>query len=87
MKSSIEIKSWYLSTFPDDIDGEQLYWNITFGEVYFSVICNADVYSLLNTNDAIIVNRILKKMCELLNLNYSDVHTYWCEQTNISQLN
>jgi len=26
-------------------------------------------------------------MCELLNLNYSDVHTYWCEQTNISQLN
>jgi hypothetical protein len=71
----MNIKKWYLETFPDDEMGENINDNADFTEMdYYEV---RHIYDYLGDIDTVIRERVFEKLASLLNMEYKEVYDIW----------
>jgi hypothetical protein len=71
----VNIKKWYLETFPDDEMGENINDNADFTEMdYYEV---RHIYDYLGDIDTVIRERVFQKLASLLNMEYKEVYDIW----------
>jgi hypothetical protein len=71
----MNIKKWYLETFPDDDMGENINDNADFTEMdYYEV---RHIYDYLGDIDTVIRERVFQKLASLLNMEYKEVYDIW----------
>jgi hypothetical protein len=71
----VNIKKWYLETFPDDDMGENINDNADFTEMdYYEV---RHIYDYLGDIDTVIRERVFQKLASLLNMEYKEVYDIW----------
>jgi hypothetical protein len=71
----MNIKKWYLETFPDDDMGENINDNADFTEMdYYEV---RHIYDYLGDIDTVIRERVFEKLASLLNMEYKEVYDIW----------
>ena len=71
----MNIKKWYLETFPDDEMGENINDNADFTEMdYYEV---RHIYDYLGDIDTVIRERVFQKLASLLNMEYKEVYDIW----------
>jgi hypothetical protein len=71
----VNIKKWYLETFPDDEMGENINDDADFTEMdYYEV---RHIYDYLGDIDTVIRERVFQKLASLLNMEYKEVYDIW----------
>jgi hypothetical protein len=71
----MNIKKWYLETFPDDEMGENINDDADFTEMdYYEV---RHIYDYLGDIDTVIRERVFQKLASLLNMEYKEVYDIW----------
>jgi hypothetical protein len=71
----VNIKKWYLETFPDDDMGENINDDADFTEMdYYEV---RHIYDYLGDIDTVIRERVFQKLASLLNMEYKEVYDIW----------
>jgi hypothetical protein len=71
----MNIKKWYLETFPDDDMGENINDDADFTEMdYYEV---RHIYDYLGDIDTVIRERVFEKLASLLNMEYKEVYDIW----------
>jgi hypothetical protein len=70
------VRSWYISTFPNDELGVELNW-ITFGELSKVLDERKDVYAALGVGDSLVRERVFQKLAEIMNVEYRYVYEQW----------
>jgi hypothetical protein len=71
----VNIKKWYLETFPDDDMGENINDDADFTEMdYYEV---RHIYDYLGDIDTVIRERVFEKLASLLNMEYKEVYDIW----------
>jgi hypothetical protein len=71
----MNIKKWYLETFPDDDMGENINDDADFTEMdYYEV---RHIYDYLGDIDTVIRERVFQKLASLLNMEYKEVYDIW----------
>jgi hypothetical protein len=87
-----EIKTWYLSTYPDDKQGVNIKWTITFEQAYNCLKSKEDfygfigIYEFIGIDDSVIRERIFSKIAELYEIDYSVVYNQWlCPEFKVTK--
>ena len=73
----MNIKKWYVETYPNDELGAFLSDNVSFLNLYHAITNKIDVYSLLNVNDSLTRERVFLKLSQLLNIEYETIYELW----------
>jgi len=72
-----EIKTWYLTNYPDDKLGVELNWDITFEFIYNSMynkIPDFDLYKTIGVYDSVVRERIFGELAILYNVEYEEIY-------------
>ncbi len=75
----LEIKTWYLTKYSEDILGVELNWDITFNDLYNKLKNGGDFdfYEYIGVSDSAIRERIFEKLSEILKKPYGFVYDLW----------
>lgn len=73
----INIKDWYISTFPTDDMGKDLKEDITFEGLFDIINSQEDIYDFLGAGDSVIRERVFLELSILLGQTYDYVYNLW----------
>ena len=73
----LNIKKWYVETYPSDELGAFLSDNVSFLSLYHAITNSIDVYNLLNVSDSLTRERVFLKLSQLLNIEYETIYELW----------
>ena len=74
----MEIKPWYMETYPTDDLGSELYDDETFGDAYKALIDGENFYLAVgNGIDSVVRERIFEKLCDITGASYSEIYDMW----------
>ena len=71
------VKSWYVSNYPTDDMGEDIYSKVTFRDVLGALDNGMDVYDFIGVYDSVIRERIFERLSILTGLTYNDIYEKW----------
>lgn len=74
----MNIKEWYIKTFPNDELGCEINEDATFEDLFYVLDRKRDVYEFLGDNiDSIIRERVFNKLAEIMGVDYNEVYEQW----------
>ena len=73
----LEIKTWYLITYPEDIMGAYLKWGVTFENLYNGMSFGKDYAAIVGESDSVVRERIFEKMAEIFSVSYEEIYEMW----------
>ena len=74
---NMNIREYYLATFPTDELGTEINPHATF-EVLLHVLNNyEDVYEYIGVSDSLVRERCFQRLSELTNTDYEDIYYLW----------
>lgn len=73
----MNIKSFYLSEYPDDELGVELNENATFDGMLNTLLYSKDVYQYIGVTDSLVRERLFERAAERLNKPYDYVYQLW----------
>ena len=71
-----DIKSFYLSDYPDDELGLELS-DATFADVLDALNNGVDVYDIMGVGDSVIRERIFDRLASMLDVDYDVIYDLW----------
>lgn len=74
---NINIKKWYMATFPTDELGVEIKDYITFYGLFETLDNHKEVYDFLGVGDSIVRERVFAKLSEIMNVDYDYVYRKW----------
>jgi hypothetical protein len=77
----MNIKEFYLNTYPTDELGEELNENATFVGLLATLYDGGDVYDYIGVGDSIIRERLFEELANQLNNPYDFVYDLWMSLT------
>lgn len=73
----MNIKNYYLETYPTDTLGLQINEDATFAGLLNTLIKGVLVYKYVGVYDSVIRERLFKKLAKDMQLDYGDVYLLW----------
>ena len=74
----MNIKQWYLSSYPNDTLGNSINGYCTFEGLYECIINNyEDVYDYLGIGDTLVRERCFRNLSTIVGMHYEDLHEQW----------
>lgn len=73
----MNIRSYYLETYPDDDLGLEINKDATFLGLYNELINKRDVYEYLDVSDSLVRERLFDKLAKLLSEPYDYIYNLW----------
>ena len=73
----MNIKEFYLETYPTDDLGLELNETPTFPGLLNQLIVGGDVYNYIGVGDSIIRERLFEKLAESMEVSYDYVYNLW----------
>lgn len=73
----MNIRTYYLKTYPDDEIGLDINKEATFLGLFAQLIKGSDVYEYLGISDSLIRERLFDKLAKLLNEPYEYIYKLW----------
>ena len=75
----MEIKTFYLETYPSDEVGVELNWDITFTGLLHQLYngIGADVYEYIGVHDSLVRERLFERLAKLIDVDYDYVYNLW----------
>ena len=77
---NINLKSWYMLSFPDDDMGTKISRFATPARVMRALSRRRDIQSILGTNDCVVRQRVFERISELKEVDYHDVYNLWASR-------
>ena len=74
---SINLRKWYMETYPTDDLGECLNATATFNGLLDTLNAHEDVYDYIGEGDSVIRERMFSKLSELLKCDYDVIYYKW----------
>ena len=71
------IKEFYLSNYPADELGNEIYANATFKGLFHILDTYEDVYKYIGIADSIIRERIFEKLANEMGVDYNEIYNQW----------
>lgn len=71
------IQTWYRNAYPADEMGNEINPNITFGDVYKTLIQGKSFYEFVKAYDSIVRERIFTEMANRGFDDYDTIHNLW----------
>ena len=78
----MNIKKFYLNTYPTDELGEELNENATFVGLLATLYDGGDVYDYIGVGDSIIRERLFEELANQLNKDYDYVYDLWLKDVD-----
>lgn len=75
----LNVKEWYLSSFPTDELGMEMNESINFNDLFDALKYKLDVYDVLGVYDSIVRERVFDKLSTLMNVEYNFIYNLWLE--------
>ena len=76
---NINVKNWYVETYPTDELGLDIDPNIEFTNVLNALDNYSDIYDLIGISDSIIRERLFQKLSEITGKTYTEIYDKWLE--------
>ena len=73
----MNIREFYLATYPTDELGVELNETPTFAGLLNKLITNADIYHYIGVADSVIRERLFERLAEELEVSYDYVYNLW----------
>jgi hypothetical protein len=73
----MNIKEFYLETYPTDELGVEINENATFTGLYHSLHIGNDPYEYIGVGDSIVRERCFEKLAEIIDTSYDYVYDLW----------
>jgi hypothetical protein len=77
----MNIREFYLATYPTDELGLELNPNTTINGLLRAIVTNADVYEYIGVSDSLVRERLFEKLAEEFELDYNDIYDMWLESS------
>jgi hypothetical protein len=74
----MNIRTFYLATYPTDELGVELNPEATFIGLFVKLIEGADVYEYIGVTDSIVRERLFERIAYLWDISYDFVYQLWC---------
>jgi hypothetical protein len=74
---NINIKEWYLNTYPTDDLGCEINNDATFNDLLTCLSDCKDIYELLGVSDSLVRERAFCKLSDLMSVDYSYIYKQW----------
>ena len=71
-----DIKTWYMSEYPNDKLGDFIAPNLTSEDI-LNRMQRESFYDIIDVGDSVVRERIFQKMADDLNLDYNDIYQLW----------
>lgn len=73
----MNIRSYYLETYPDDDMGTEINKDATFLGLFRELVAARDVYKFIGVSDSLVRERLFDKLAKLLNEPYEYIYKLW----------
>ena len=73
----MDIKEFYINTYPTDELGKELKENITFKEVFECLDNYNNIYEFVGVCDSLVRERIFTKLSEIMEVDYNYIYDQW----------
>jgi hypothetical protein len=73
---NLNIKTWYIDTYPTDEMGEDINPEINFENI-FEILDKGDIYESIGVADSIIRERIFEKLSKISGILYEEIYNKW----------
>lgn len=73
----MNIKNWYIKTYPHDELGFEIDPNATFEGLFDTLDYGADVYKFIGVCDSVVRERVFEKLAELMQVDYDYIYNQW----------
>jgi len=80
----MNIKEFYLETYPTDESGVEINENATFIGLYHTLITAGDPYEYIGVTDSVIRERLFERLAEELEVSYDYVYDLWLYDSPIT---
>lgn len=77
--NNINVKNWYVETYPTDELGQDINPKIEFTNVLNTLDNYSDIYDLIGVGDSIIRERLFQKLSEITGQTYTEIYDKWRE--------
>jgi hypothetical protein len=76
----MNIKEFYLETYPTDELGVELNETATFIGLYHELLIGGDPYEYIGVGDSVIRERLFEKLANIIDTSYGYVYNLWLNQ-------
>lgn len=76
---NINVKNWYVETYPTDELGQDINPKIEFTNVLNTLDNYSDIYDLIGVGDSIIRERLFQKLSQITGQTYTEIYDKWRE--------
>ena len=73
----IRVKETYVGKFPTDELGNDISDDLTYFDLFNGMLEGKDIYDMLNVSDSLIRERVLKKLSDIMGVDYDIVYYLW----------
>lgn len=73
----MNIRTYYLETYPDDDLGREINKDATFLGLFRELVAVRDVYKFIGVSDSLVRERLFDKLAKLLNEPYEYIYKLW----------
>jgi hypothetical protein len=77
--NNINVKNWYVETYPTDELGQDINPEIEFTNVLNTLDNYSDIYDLIGVGDSIIRERLFQKLSQITGQTYTEIYDKWRE--------
>ena len=77
--NNINVKNWYVETYPTDELGQDINPEIEFTNVLNTLDNYRDIYDLIGVGDSIIRERLFQKLSQITGQTYTEIYDKWRE--------
>lgn len=81
-----KVREWYTQTYKTDELGQNINPQITFSDIFATLVAKEDIYEALRVGDSLIRERVFERMTELTNLEYEYFYNLWLESAEAERL-
>ena len=73
----LNIKKWYIETYPTDICGYELKDHVTFEDMFEALDAYKDVYETIGISDSLVRERLFEKLSQIMSVDYDYIYEQW----------
>ena len=73
----MNIKEFYLKTYPTDELGEEVNENVTFNGLFNEILEGNDIYDYIGVVDSLVRERLFEELASQINETYDAVYDMW----------
>lgn len=81
-----KVREWYTRTYKTDELGQNINPQITFSDIFATLVAKEDIYEALEVGDSLIRERVFERMTGLTGLEYEYFYDLWLESAEVERL-